>query len=93
MATVTELLLPPQYSAPSPAWALPVTLNPSFPEGTTTVLSRSALMPSLALSAGADEQKHQASPTLPRDLVSLPDVASHFSSHSSQITHDFLTLQ
>lgn len=56
VVTVTELLLPPQYSAPSPAWALPVTLNPSIPEGTTTVLSCSTLMPSLALPAGADEE-------------------------------------
>lgn len=84
-----EFLLPPQYSAPSPAQALLVNLNPNTPEGNTTILSAQALP------AGADEQGHQGTgfPT-----TALGPRLSHgcglpFSSHSSWITHDSLTLE
>lgn len=72
MVTVIELLLPPLYSAPSPAWALPVSLKPSTPEGNTTLLSRSVPMQEL-MNKGV---RVQASPTLPWDLIPLTDVGS-----------------
>lgn len=84
-----EFLLPPQYSAPTPARALLVNLNSNTPEGNTTILSAQALP------AGADEQGHQGIgfPTTPLGPRLSHGCGLPFSSHSSRITHDSLTLE